>query len=104
MFRYPGVADGVADVEDQRVFIGLLRRKHPPLLVRHIWPSALTPAHTVFRSSGTTGSKLYKYDLATLGETAGFPASPIDVFEDHSDTIRDLSCHPWQNELIMTAR
>ena len=55
-------------------------------------------------SSGTTRRELYKYDLATLGEISGFPASPIEVFDDHSDTIRDLTCHPWQSELAMTAR
>jgi len=55
-------------------------------------------------SSGTTGRTLYKYDLATLQEIPWFPASPVGVFDDHSDTIRDLTCHPWQSELVMTAR
>ena len=54
--------------------------------------------------SGTTGKKLYKYDLATLGEVSEFPISPVEVFDDHEDTIRDLTCHPWQSELVMTAR
>ena len=48
--------------------------------------------------------KLYKYDLATLGEVSEFPISPVEVFDDHEDTIRDLTCHPWQSELVMTAR
>ncbi|KAF9645772.1 WD40 repeat-like protein [Thelephora ganbajun] len=52
---------------------------------------------------GTTGRKLYQYDLATLEKISEFPGSPIEVFDDHSDTIRDLTCHPWQNELAMTA-
>jgi len=52
---------------------------------------------------GTTGKRLYKYDLATFEKISGFPASPTEVFDDHSDTIRDLTCHPWQNELVMTA-
>lgn len=55
-------------------------------------------------SSGTTGRTLYKYDLATLQEIPWFPASPVGVFDDHSDTIRDLTCHPWQSEVAMTAR
>ena len=54
--------------------------------------------------SGTTGRTLYKYDLTTLQEIPLFPASPVGVFDDHSDTIRDLTCHPWQTELTMTAR
>ena len=47
---------------------------------------------------------MYKYDMTTLEKISGFPASPIEVFDDHSDTIRDLTCHPWKNELAMTAR
>jgi hypothetical protein len=54
--------------------------------------------------SATTSAKLYKYDLATLAEVSAFPISPIEVFDDHSDTIRDVTCHPWQSELAMTAR
>jgi hypothetical protein len=54
--------------------------------------------------SGTTGRKLYKYDLAMLENISEFPGSPIEVFDDHTDTIRDLTCHPWQSELTMTAR
>lgn len=53
---------------------------------------------------GSTGRKLYKYDLTTLGEISGSPMSPLEVLEDHADTIRDVTCHPFQSELTMTAR
>lgn len=62
------------------------------------------PLNKTTSSSGTTDSKLYKYDIATLEKMPQFPTSPIEVFDDHADTIRDLTCHPRQNELIMTAR
>ncbi|KAF9779652.1 WD40 repeat-like protein [Thelephora terrestris] len=52
---------------------------------------------------GTTGHKLYKYDLATLRDVSQFPISPIDMLDDHDDTIRDVTCHPSQSELAMTA-
>jgi len=52
---------------------------------------------------GTTGRKLYKYDLATLGNVSEFPISPVEVLDDHNDTIRDVACHPWKSELVMTA-
>ena len=73
------------------------------------WYVLLSPLPSYFLtnptlSSGTTGRTLYKYDLATLQEIPLFPASPVGVFDDHSDTIRDLTCHPWQSELAMTAR
>lgn len=54
--------------------------------------------------SGTTGRRLFKYDLATLGVVSEFPKSPIEMLDDHADTVRDVTCHPSQSELVMTAR
>ncbi|TFK52332.1 WD40 repeat-like protein, partial [Heliocybe sulcata] len=62
-------------------------------------------ASTKYLFVGDTDDKIYKYDLSEVRNstgtgTAGFPC---DTIRCHHDSVRSISCHPWQDEVFLSA-
>ncbi|KAG6831737.1 hypothetical protein H0H87_004006 [Tephrocybe sp. NHM501043] len=51
---------------------------------------------------GGTDETILKYDISTLG-LEGTSDSPEHMFREHEDTIRGLSCHPYQEDVFLSA-
>jgi len=54
---------------------------------------------------GGPDNPIYKYDLAQLSELVGSGTRgyPSEILDGHSDSIRDLSCHPSNDEILLSA-
>ncbi|THH16523.1 hypothetical protein EW146_g4128 [Bondarzewia mesenterica] len=54
--------------------------------------------------SGGTDDTVMKYDLTRwTPQTTTITASSVNIFEQHSDTVRAVSCHPTQDEVFLSA-
>ncbi|KAF8967182.1 WD40 repeat-like protein [Flammula alnicola] len=58
-----------------------------------------------FIYSAGTCERIYKYDIAHLGNsvTPANYSSPDHIFREHTDSIRSITCHPTQDEIFMSA-
>ncbi|KAF9464101.1 WD40 repeat-like protein [Collybia nuda] len=54
--------------------------------------------------SGGTDETVLKYDISHFGSylDATSVRSPLQTFREHEDTIRGISCHPYQDEIFLS--
>ncbi|KZT27461.1 WD40 repeat-like protein [Neolentinus lepideus HHB14362 ss-1] len=54
---------------------------------------------------GDTDNNIYKYDLSELHNATGAANAglPCDAIRCHHDSVRSISCHPWQDEVFLSA-
>lgn len=62
-------------------------------------------AHNRYLFAGDTDDKIYKYDLSELpgATTPGESGGPCQTIRCHHDSLRSVSCHPWQDEVFLSA-
>ncbi|EIN13015.1 WD40 repeat-like protein, partial [Punctularia strigosozonata HHB-11173 SS5] len=53
--------------------------------------------------SGDVAADIYKYDMSAITNSVGYNASPSDTVKQHEDSIRDLSSHPLQEDILLSA-
>ncbi|KAF5382441.1 hypothetical protein D9615_002712 [Tricholomella constricta] len=55
--------------------------------------------------SGGTDETVLKYDVSSFGShlDTGTTKDPVRTFRAHDDTIRGITCHPYQEEIFLSA-
>ncbi|KAI0081531.1 WD40 repeat-like protein [Panus rudis PR-1116 ss-1] len=56
-----------------------------------------------FLYSGDTDAKIRKYDVSRWTTHSATPGRPLATLERHRDSIRALSCHPENDEIVLSA-
>ncbi|KAF8895628.1 WD40-repeat-containing domain protein [Infundibulicybe gibba] len=61
-------------------------------------------AHNRFLLSGGTDETVLKYDIGRMDSAPGHQSqSHYHSFKEHKDSIRSITCHPFQDEVFMSA-